>query len=291
LQVARVPPFLSTFWHLQATETWPIFFVTGRNALAAEHLYTPTQDPVADYFAFREIFLALAASLQLSSWELERLLVWYHTPGAKGPTVAPMPLSDAAAVPAEAEASSGTTASGEAAVAGTAHTQAQLLLAKVGKRLGCSVWIAANDHGRQCNGGKLGDWSIKSLPNLGIDQNAQKIIELIDVLWLKGPHHVAAAFEIEHTTSIYSGLLRLSDLVAMAPMLTIPLYIVSPQDRLDQVRRELSRPTFQTLELHKRCGYFSEEALAGAAESIMTWASHPQAIDKLATYVGDVTGG
>jgi hypothetical protein len=41
-------------------------------------------------------------------------------------------------------------------------------------------------------------------------------IELIDVLWLDG-NAIVAALEIESTTSIYSGLLRMSDLVARQP--------------------------------------------------------------------------
>ena len=48
-------------------------------------------------------------------------------------------------------------------------------------------------------------------------------IELIDVLWLQG-NAIVAAFEVESTTSIYSGLLRMSDLVAMQPNLNIPLW-------------------------------------------------------------------
>jgi len=155
------------------------------------------------------------------------------------------------------------------------------------KKLGCTVWIAANDQGRLAPGGKLGDWSIKSLPSLGLDTGTQKIISLIDVLWLKGTHQIVAAFEIEHTTSIYSGLLRLSDLVALSPNLNFPMYIVSPDERLGDVRRQLSRPTFQTLELHKRCGYFSEEVLLRDAPDIMKWATSPTAIDQLARYVGD----
>ena len=48
----------------------------------------------------------------------------------------------------------------------------------------------------------------------------QKTIELIDVLWLKGKT-IIAAFEIESTTSIYSGLLRMSNLIALQPNLEI----------------------------------------------------------------------
>lgn len=73
--------------------------------------------------------------------------------------------------------------------------------------------------------------------------SSQRLISLIDVLWIK-KNKVAAAFEVEHTTSIYSGLLRMSDLVALSPNLTFPLYIVTPQERIEKVRAELSRPTF-----------------------------------------------
>ena len=50
--------------------------------------------------------------------------------------------------------------------------------------------------------------------------------------------------EIEHTTSIYSGLLRMSDLVAMQPNLQIPLFIVAPDVRRNKVIEEVNRPTF-----------------------------------------------
>jgi hypothetical protein len=50
------------------------------------------------------------------------------------------------------------------------------------------------------------------------------------VLWLQG-NAIQAAFEIESTTSIFSGLLRMADLIAMHPNLKIPLYIVAPAER------------------------------------------------------------
>jgi hypothetical protein len=59
---------------------------------------------------------------------------------------------------------------------------------------------------------------------------------------------------------------------------------------MDKVRRELSRPTFQALELHRQCGFFSFEALISQADAILTWASDPSAIDNLASRVPDVGG-
>ena len=90
--------------------------------------------------------------------------------------------------------------------------------------------------------------------------------------------------------SILPRFHRFSDklLVALSPNINFPLYIVTPDIRLEQVRRELARPTFQVLELHKRCGFFSEESLIQNAENIMRWANHPSAIERLALKVSDV---
>jgi hypothetical protein len=123
-----------------------------------------------------------------------------------------------------------------------------------------------------------------------VDPPSRRLIELIDVVWLHGANRVAAAFEVEHTTAVYSGLLRLADLAAACPNLNVPLYVVAPDARLDKVRRELARPAFQALGLHRRCGFFSSEALADAAGGMMRWATSPAAIDRLAERVGDTPG-
>ena len=68
-----------------------------------------------------------------------------------------------------------------------------------------------------------------------------------------------AAFEIESTTSIYSGLLRMSDLITMQPNLNIPLYLVAPDARRDKVMAEINRPTFSRLSppLSEICRFIS----------------------------------
>ena len=75
---------------------------------------------------------------------------------------------------------------------------------------------------------------------------------------------IAHAFEVEHTTSIYSGLLRMADLLAMQPRMNIMLHIVAPIDRRDQVRREIVRPVFSVLEggaMSTRCSFLSYDAV------------------------------
>jgi hypothetical protein len=280
LHPGRAPFFISCWWHLQNTEQWPIHYSSGRKALALEGLFTPTHDPVKDYFSFRQCFLSLASALKLKSWDLEHLF-WRHE-GFK--QVKPPPPEKDVVDPVE-QTNQDLEGQEDTAIS---HAQVQWLLAKIGKRLGCNIWIAANDHNKEWKGDRLGDLSIKKFHIIGIDPAPQAVIRLIDVLWLKGANQVVAAFEIEHTTSIYSGLLRMSDLVTSLPMLAIPLYIVAPEARLPQVRKELSRPTFQYLELHQRCGFFSNEQLVKEAENIMQWATDASAIEKFASKVPDV---
>lgn len=73
-----------------------------------------------------------------------------------------------------------------------------------------------------------------------------------------------AAFEVESTTAVYSGLLRMADLLALQPNLAIPLYIVAPEARRSDVKREIIRPTFSRAlkrPLAKSCRYISFERL------------------------------
>jgi hypothetical protein len=87
-------------------------------------------------------------------------------------------------------------------------------------------------------------------------------IELIDVLWLDG-NAIVAAFEIESTTSIYSGLLRMSDLLARQPNISVPLFLVAPDERREKVIQQVNRPTFKRMKppLVEVCRYISFEGL------------------------------
>jgi len=119
------------------------------------------------------------------------------------------------------------------------------------------LWVAKGDQKKSFQGNRFSDIrGVKqSLPGM-FDKHTRKIIEYIDVLWLSG-FGIVAALEIEHTTSIYSGLLRMSDLVTLMPGLRINLYIVAPDKRRDKVKSEINRPTFSNLKLPVKCKYIA----------------------------------
>lgn len=150
-----------------------------------------------------------------------------------------------------------------AEVDGTAHTEVQYLLMKLGADMGFDVHVARNDASRQWKGQRLGDMPRRreQLPQQ-FDPATNRTIELIDLLWLQG-NAIVAAFEIESTTSIYSGLLRMSDLLAMQPNIAIPLFLVAPEDRRDKVIQHVNRPTFERMDppLVDVCRYISFDTL------------------------------
>jgi hypothetical protein len=96
--------------------------------------------------------------------------------------------------------------------------------------------------------------------SLGLSDEATKRISLIDVIWLRqnGP---VCAFEVEETTSVYSGLLRMSDLISVIPALNIKLFIVAPRERQGRFMAELNRPTFQKIGLSEFCRFIASEDL------------------------------
>jgi len=127
------------------------------------------------------------------------------------------------------------------------HTRMQGWLRDLGRSLGFAVWVASNDRSREYAGGPLADGCLDALPAATAASPAADIIRLIDVIWFDAATgRAAAAFEVEHTTTICSGVVRLLDLaMSHGGDATQGLFIVAPDDREAQVRAQLSRPAFR----------------------------------------------
>jgi hypothetical protein len=146
--------------------------------------------------------------------------------------------------------------------------QMQAILADIGSKMGFQIWLPPSDRGRV-----LTKWTPKTgilLEELPVTFNSttMKTIEQIDVLWLKRAE-IVRAFEVEHTTSIYSGILRMADLLAMQPNITIKLHIVAPTSRREKVFQEIGRPVFAALggrALSEICTFLSYESLTDLHE-------------------------
>ena len=146
----------------------------------------------------------------------------------------------------------------------------QSQVAQIGAEMGFHIWVPRNNKVRVLEGIPAGlhEKFLEKLP-LNYDEATLRTIEQIDVLWLNR-RSMARAFEIEHTTAIYSGLLRMADLLALQPNMDIRLHIVAPDDKRDRVLREIRRPVFSLLDrgpLYDRCSFLSYQSIGALAET------------------------
>jgi hypothetical protein len=170
------------------------------------------------------------------------------------------------------------------------HTEIQYELLMLGVDMGFDVWVARNDKSKTWKGIKFSSIPevVEELPTQFNDAT-NKTIELIDVLWLKG-NSIVAAFEIEHTTSVYSGLLRMSDLLALQPNLEIKIFLIAPDERRDKVQQEILRPTFALKDkpLHEICGFIGfstlSEKLKGIRSLGLQNSLKPEFLESVAEY-------
>lgn len=152
------------------------------------------------------------------------------------------------------------------------HAEIQSRILAIGMKLGLDAWAPKADRAKlclqehTCNDKDL----LPSLPALfNLNAPLRRTIENIDCLWLQS-NVIVAAFEVEHTTSIYSGLLRLSDLIAISPMIRIKLYLVAPDERFASFARQIARPTFALRRppLHSVCRFLPYSTLCARIDDL-----------------------
>jgi len=138
------------------------------------------------------------------------------------------------------------------------HPQVQTLLGAIGFSKGHDIWYPQIDRGGL-------DWSLadrfplhNSLPQRF--SGIENILSEVDVVWMgRAGGDLAALFEIEHTTTIYSGLLRFNDVHIVAPELRPRFSIVANDARRSLYVRQVNRPTFQRSGLAEICTFMEYE--------------------------------
>jgi hypothetical protein len=145
--------------------------------------------------------------------------------------------------------------SGASKLPDLSHSQIQTLLGSIGSVKNFDIWIPPIDRPKL-------DWVIThqfnckdTLPH-GYEQ-IEGVLHEIDVIWLqRGANDIKALFEIEHSTPIYSGLLRFNDILLSSPNVRPRFSIVANEERRSLFVRQLNRPTFHESGLGDICTFF-----------------------------------
>lgn len=155
------------------------------------------------------------------------------------------------------------------AIPDLAHNQVQTLLGGIGTAKGFDIWIPPNDRIKL-------DWKLTkefrpaaALP--AAFTAIKRIAEEVDVIWIeRGGGMPAAMYEVEHSTPIYSGLLRFNDVHLMIHTTGLRFGIVSNDDRRALFVRQLDRPTFKASGLRDICTFFEYRNVYGWHHRVCT---------------------
>lgn len=139
------------------------------------------------------------------------------------------------------------------------HTEMQYHLLKIGRALGYDPVVASNDRSKSYGEASFSFICREDFPELPVDKETGNTIKLIDVIWFeKNSNRAVCAFEVEKSTSIYSGILRLSDLGFSLTDHQSSLFIIIPNNRERDVVMQLSRPSIRKSNVQIKYILFSD---------------------------------
>lgn len=152
------------------------------------------------------------------------------------------------------------------------HLQMQWMLIKIGKWEGYDVWVAINDFNKEYNGEKFTSLCLSDLPQFA-SPTILKIARMIDVIWFKkGTTRPVRFFEVEHTGTIYPGLLRINDINIDYP---IPkATIVASENKRRLFESQVTRRTFVESGLSEICDFMDYK-------EVKDWFDSAQKIQKI----------
>ena len=137
------------------------------------------------------------------------------------------------------------------------HPGAQSLIGAIGQMKGHRIWFPRKDLEGIDRG--IVDFARVSVKLPAMRPDVDSIFQEIDVVWLDGGQP-AGLFEVEHSTPIYSGLLRINDIL-LASARVIESRIVADQSRRDAFQRQIRRPTFNAHKLEEKVSFMSYDNL------------------------------
>lgn len=121
------------------------------------------------------------------------------------------------------------------------HYDLQAKLVLVGSYLGYRTFVPAPDKNKDTIFGVLGDLcSEKEVPEGSIPSLSLSTVKFVDVIWFDEEGYPTHAFEVEHTTDITKGLLRLFQV----HKLRIKMFIISEEINKGKFYREVAKSPF-----------------------------------------------
>ncbi|HWA34644.1 MAG TPA: hypothetical protein VG737_10965 [Cyclobacteriaceae bacterium] len=164
------------------------------------------------------------------------------------------------------------------------HTEMQYHLIKIGKALGYDPVVASNDRSKSWDDVSFSFMCLPDFPELPVDKETKNTIQLIDAIWFeKNSNRIVCAFEVEKSTSIYSGILRLTDLAFSLDHHQSALFIIIPDSREKDVVLQLRRPSIKKNNIPIKYILFSD--LRQHCDALCKFGDNHKILEKIAKTV------
>jgi len=123
----------------------------------------------------------------------------------------------------------------------SAHEEAEGLLLELGNMLGFDTYVSPRDRSKPYKDKTLGEIAtLQEIPEFTF-RSTLEIVSEIDVIWFKSEGYPEYCFEVEHTTNVRDGLLRL---LQISPLKGIKFFIIAPSEIFSKFQKEISRIPF-----------------------------------------------
>lgn len=135
------------------------------------------------------------------------------------------------------------------------HSQIQTIIGAIGIKKGFDIWYPLNDR-NSLNYSVIKEENIlRKLPRYA--KSIDHIVSEVDIIWMKS-NKLSSLFEVEHSTPVYSGLLRFNDILIELGRVD-NFNIVADHKRENKYVREIHRPTFEKNNLVKYVTFLDYE--------------------------------
>jgi hypothetical protein len=142
------------------------------------------------------------------------------------------------------------------------HSQVQSIVSAIGIAKGYDIWVPQNNRAG-LDSTLSGEFQFRAELPAPLAEIVDTLQE-IDVVWLgRGSNALHGMFEVEHSTTIYSALLRFNDVHLVTRQSGQTYRIIANGARRPQFVRQLNRPTFRSSGLNQICTFLEYHNVYG----------------------------
>jgi DNA modification methylase len=140
------------------------------------------------------------------------------------------------------------------------HERVIRVISQLGADFGFDVWIGDPEVRKNAELKKYR--TVEELKIAAVDKVVLDRLKNVDVVWLRRKTMPVCLIEVEHTTDLRGGLVRMANIFEVAPHLDVKTFTIIPDKRVLKLKEVLSEPTIKHLVGEKTIYYATYSLIA-----------------------------